>query len=468
MICKFRIFLAFLFCSCLLSNKMLLAQGPDSVFIVPNNPFIKKLASLKDLNTTFFLSRESDLVPLKNSFLSANAQKLIKNGPNLYVTIEQTGFIYQLTQIDTNTCKLIRLDHTVNLNYNINCINFFYKNQLFSYGGYGFWKTNGHLRKFNFEDSEWDIIPCDQEIIATNYQWFSEATGRFYTPVQRIVNAGIEGPDYIRGKPIYTSYYLDLNSNKWIKLGELEPEIKKLIQDDYTSGGFLPTKEGLLHLVHDELYFLDYNHNKVYKSTNADLNQFLIRRANMANMFVYNGFIYSYNTGANSFNTYPLRLNDFELLRSSIWGMERQLYYVIVSIVLIVVLILVFIWFFNRSVKRKLEVAQLKILKTKSVSQAFTGTEVALIQLLLSASLKNNNVEIHQINHVLGIKDKNIGLQKKVRSDVINAINDKYEFIAQSSNVLIGSSRKEDDKRFFEYFITPSEIKSIQRILENN
>jgi hypothetical protein len=77
-------------------------------------------------------------------------------------------------------------------------------------------------------------------------------------------------------------------------------------------------------------------------------------------------------------------------------------------------------------------------------------------------------VEINQINHVLGIKDKNIGLQKKVRSDVMKAINEKYEFITQSNKPVIGSSRKEEDKRFFEYFITPSELNTIKRILEKN
>jgi hypothetical protein len=88
-----------------------------------------------------------------------------------------------------------------------------------------------------------------------------------------------------------------------------------------------------------------------------------------------------------------------------------------------------------------------------------------LIQLLLKAYSTKKNVEISAINHVLGIKDKNIGLQKKVRSDVINAINDKYVFISQGEINLIGSVRKEDDKRFFEYFVVPTEVKLIQKII---
>jgi hypothetical protein len=77
-------------------------------------------------------------------------------------------------------------------------------------------------------------------------------------------------------------------------------------------------------------------------------------------------------------------------------------------------------------------------------------------------------VEIYQMNHVLGIKDKNIGLQKKVRSDVINTINEKYQLLNNSPKSLIVSVRKEDDKRFLEYFIAASEIKNIQKIIDKS
>jgi hypothetical protein len=102
------------------------------------------------------------------------------------------------------------------------------------------------------------------------------------------------------------------------------------------------------------------------------------------------------------------------------------------------------------------------------MNQAFTETEISLIQLLINASGAKQNVEISEINRVLGIKDKNLGLQKKVRSDVINAINDKYTFITQGEINLIASVRKEDDKRFYEYFIVPTEVKTAQKLIEKN
>ena len=159
-------------------------------------------------------------------------------------------------------------------------------------------------------------------------------------------------------------------------------------------------------------------------------------------------------------------MNDFQLLSFPIWGNDYMNLIFILAICFVIFMIVLFIWFFKQSVKKKIEQAQLKVLKIKTVNQAFTETETSLIQLLMNAHSKKQNVEISAINHVLGIKDKNIGLQKKVRSDVINAINDKYLFITLGEINLIGSIRKEDDKRFYEYFVVPTEVKTVQKMIE--
>lgn len=468
MTCKKGIKPNFLFVLLLFVATLLHAQGPDSLYTVPQTPFLAKIFSITDLNTSINLSEETNIIPLKNTSLASNGQKLYKSGASIFVIIEQTGFVYKLIRYDSISCVFKRLDHTVNLNYNINCKNFIYKNDLFSYGGYGFWKANGHLRKFNFQDSEWDIIPVNKEIISTYFLWFSEKHGRLYLPYQRIINAGIAGAENITGIPIYKSYYLDVNTKKWEELGALESDIINIIKNVNTSTELLSYQDGILFMANDDTYLFDYLHNKVYKSKNSNLNQFLIRRHNIFNMFIYNNEIYSYNSASKSFITFPFNIGDFELLNTNIWGVGPIIYYTIFGIIIFVIFVLSAIWFFNRSVKRKLEKAQLQLLKNKAITQAFTGTEVSLINLLLNSTIKGKVVEINQINHVLGIKDKNVGLQKKVRSDVMKAINDKYEFITQSSVNLIDSSRKEDDKRFYEYFIASTEIKTIQRILEKN
>jgi len=437
-------------------------------FKISNNAFLDKIMSLPGLETKIFLSKQNEIIPIEGTIFKFNGQELIKTNENLYILIAQSGVIYQLEDKQDSTYSFHRIDATININYNIASNNFVWDKHIYSYGGYGFWKLNGHLRAFNFLDKEWDIAPADKEIISNGYNWYSNKEGRVYVPFQSIVNAGIIGPESISGIKNYDSYYLDLASKKWIKLGSLNTNTRKLIIDNINNNLFT-LDSGFIYTNQDVAYYFNFLSNKIYKSKNSELNQFFIRRAQSHDIFFYKDTIFSFSPETQSFATKKLSLNYyFDVLSFPIWGLDDNYFYIIAFIIFILTVLGFSIWLFNRSVNKKLEQSQLKILKSKSTNQAFVGTEVALISLLVKNSKKGMNVEIADINHVLGIKDKNVGLQKKVRSDMINAINEKYQFITQSEISLISSVRKEDDKRFYEYFIPSSELNSIERILDKN
>jgi len=460
----FTIFLSLVF---FLRANATIIQLPEQ-FTITNNPFLNKITSLQDLECKVFLSKQNEIIPVEGTIFKMNGQELIKTKEMLYLFISQTGVIYALEDKADTIYTFRRIDNTININYNIASNNFVWDKRIYSYGGYGFWKLNGHLRAFNFLDKEWDIVPANNEIISNGHNWFSKNEGRVYVPFQSIVNAGIVGPESITGKYIYDSYYLDLATKKWIKLGSMHASAKKLVEQASITNSFFVMDSGYIYLNQDEAYYLNFISNKIYKSNNSELNQFFIRRANSQDIFLYKDSIFSFSPENQSYFTKKLSSDSFQIVNYAIWGLDDNYIYVIVFIVFIFSLLGFSIWLFNRSVSKKLEQSQLKILKSKSVNQAFVGTEVALISLLLKNSKQSLNVEINDINHVLGIKDKNVGLQKKVRSDMINAINEKYQFITQSELQLISSVRKEDDKRFYEYFIKATEIKSIERILEQN
>jgi hypothetical protein len=437
-------------------------------FTITSSPFLDKIMSLPGLETRIYLSKKNEIIPLEGTIFKMNGQELIRTNETLYILISQSGVIYQLEGKLDSSYSFHRIDATININYNIASNNFVWDKHIYSYGGYGFWKLNGHLRAFNFLDKEWDIAPADNEIISNGYNWYSNKEGRVYVPYQSIVNAGIAGPESISGKKNYDSYYLDLASKKWIKLGSLNNNTRKLVIDNINNNLF-SLDSGFIYTNEDVAYYFNFIANKVYKSKNSELNQFFLRRTNSHDIFFYKDTIFSFSPESQTFSTQKLILNYyFDASSYPIWGLDDKYYYVIAFVVSILTVFSFSIWLFNRSVDKKLEQSQLKILKSKSTNQAFVGTEVALISILLKNSKKELNVEINEINHVLGIKDKNVGLQKKVRSDMINAINEKYQFVTQTELPLISSVRKEDDKRFYEYFITATEIKSIERILEQN
>ena len=460
----FTIFISIAF---ILRANAAIIQLPEH-FKVTGSPFLDKITSLQDLECKVFLSKQNEIIPVDGTIFKMNGQELIKTKEKLYLLISQTGVIYQLEDKVDSSFTFHRIDNTININYNIASNNFIWDKHIYSYGGYGFWKLNGHLRAFNFLDKEWDIVPANNEIISNGHNWFSKNEGRVYVPFQSIVNAGIVGPESIKGAKNYDSYYLDIASKKWVKLGSMHASAKKLVEEAGITNSFFAIDSGYIYLNQDEAYYFNFIANKIYKSNNSELNQFFIRRANSNNVFLYKDSIFSFSPENQSFFTKKISSNSFELLNYPIWGLDDNYFYVIAFIVFVLTAFVFSIWLFNKSVNKKLEQSQLKILKSKSVNQAFVGTEVALIALLLKSSKQSMHVEINEINHVLGIKDKNVGLQKKVRSDMINAINEKYQFITQFELPLISSVRKEDDKRFYEYFITATEIKSIERILEQN
>ena len=437
-------------------------------YTVYYNPLLQKMKALKDYNGNIELGRSSNILPLSGTSFGPNKQELIKHNGKIYLMLAQTGFIFEMSEPQGDSVVFKKIDNTVNINYNISCTNFIYKDQIYNYGGYGFWNKSAHLRKYNTIDKEWDIQPTNIEVFsADDYDWFSPSEGRLYAPFQKMENKGLKDPKLKDGGFEYSSYYLDIQTADWIKIGKLSKDLIKLINQKSNYGN-LPHDNGKFYIINDEAYLFDYMHNKIYKSTRADLNQFFIRNSNDITVFFYKGTYYKYLPGLQNFIRWDIHSNDLKLVNFPIWEKDYTNMMIVLAICCVIILIVLFIWLFNQSVKKKIEIAQLKVLKTKTMNQAFTETETSLIQLLLNANNTQQNVEISEINRVLGIKDKNVGLQKKVRSDVINAINDKYNFITQDENNLIGSVRKEDDKRFFEYFIIPTEVKSIQKLIEKN
>ena len=438
----------------------------ERAYTVFYNPLLQKINGLADFNGNIDLGKSSNILPLLGTSFGPNKQELIKHNGKMYLFLAQTGFIYQMSEPLGDSVVFSKIDNTININYNISCTNFIYKDQIYNYGGYGFWNKYGHVRKYNKTDKEWDIQPTNIEVFsADDYDWFSPKEGRLYVPFQKKENKGIKDPKFEDVGFEYSSYYLDIKTFDWVKIGKLSNELIKLINEKSNYGN-IPHDDGRFFLINDEAYLFDYVHNKLYKSKKADLNQFFIRNSSDVTLFFYKGTFYKYLPGLQNFITWDLDSNDLQLLDFPIWEQDYTNLMIALASCFMIILIALFMWLFKQSVKKRIENAQLKVLKTKTMNQAFTETEISLIQLLIKANSAKQNVEIAEINRVLGIKDKNVGLQKKVRSDVINAINDKYIFITQGENNLIASVRKEDDKRFFEYFVVPTEVKTVQKMIE--
>ena len=77
-----------------------------------------------------------------------------------------------------------------------------------------------------------------------------------------------------------------------------------------------------------------------------------------------------------------LDLNDFAELDYTIWTIDYTTYYVVFGIVILLAFAIIAYALVKRKIKSRLQNAQLKMLKTDSIQQAFAGVELNLIELL--------------------------------------------------------------------------------------
>lgn len=454
---KIRLVLVFLG---LILNIFAWCQYSDSILVAEKSNFLNGLLSRKG-SVQYIMGLPNKVVHPRDKFHYEKPLLLIKTDSTLYLSFSGSGRMYKLNGENDSSYIFLRLDRTENINYNLAANYFSYKNQLFSFGGYGFWKANGNLKLFNQKDQQWDIVPLSEEIIPQYYpfeaSWFNSSTGKFYVPLQSIVNAGIAGTENLKGKVIPYSYELDINTKQWKKLGKTNKDLIGIITNGQQS---FRSEKGLIILYYDKVYLIDFIANKVYYSNYDFFNQSLARKGTGDFIYEKDGFIYSYKYSTKETDSLQIDYSNFKDTGLSIWEPIYN-YTIPLSTLLLLSCLILIIYFIRRKKKKIIDIPATE----KNYHIQFTDTEIALLHLLIEKVKENQRANINEVNYVLGLKHKNTGLQKKVRSDTFSNINEKFRYITKTDDPLIQSIRSEIDKRYFEYFINTNHISLISEYL---
>jgi len=191
-------------------------EASDSLGVFYNNGFLKDLLNRNQYIHPVVGTRLDFVLQLTNAYID-KPQVIYKVDSTLYLQLLGGGRIYKLLPVNDSTYLYERIDKTINYNYNIGSYNFNYKGELYNYGGYGFWKNNGNLLKFNWKDKEWDIIPLTKEIIPYFHlngpSWFDPTSNSLYVPFESRVNAGISGNENLSGVVSPVLHVLNMEKN---------------------------------------------------------------------------------------------------------------------------------------------------------------------------------------------------------------------------------------------------------------
>lgn len=428
----------------------------DKILEVKRSVYLENLIN-KEGSLQYIIGYRSKLVILIDKFHLSKPQLFIKSGRNLYLSFSGSGRLYGLTKTTDSSYFFSRLDSTENINYNLGAYYFLYDGQILSFGGYGFWKNYGSLKFFNFKDHQWDIVPLSEEIIPQVHpiesSWFDQNTGKLFVPFQSHVNAGIVGTENLKGKIIPYSYYLDLATKKWTKLGKTNQQLVEIISNGQFS---FRMQRGMIILYYDKVYLVDFIKNKLYSSENTNFNQSIGRKSYSDFAYDYKGYLYNMDNTYGGVDSLKIDYTTFKDTGIPLWEPVYD-YTEPLAISVLVICLGIIAMYFRR--KKKVVVEKTEVENNFRVQ--FSDTEIALLKLLIEKEKKNERADINEVNYVLGLKHKNTGLQKKVRSDTFNNINEKFRYVSKTEDPLIQSIRSEIDKRYFEYYIEKRNIEII-------
>jgi hypothetical protein len=442
-------------------------------FSTKSQPVIDKVANIVNSNRLVDNIRitSGTKIRLDSSVFSnvtEGAFDVINNKGEIWLTQNGSNKVYKLG----GDGKAIRLDRTINRGFNFGAINLFYKDTLYSIGGYGFWQTTGSIRYFNPNSGEWDIVrniknvPVASGINAIcHYDKLQGKLFVIYSPTRPEYEKYDENTD----EEVLMQCF-DLREKSWWDIAkQINPKIAKKITDlsiiqNYGQTALISSK------VNGKVMSVNFNANKIYEvdyKYHTELKQLLNSRNNYiaytVNEKLYindldaNTILYS-TIKANQLSSYP---EAFYINKTNKFATSKIPWLSISTIFNIALGISIFIIVQIQRKRKELLLnlepdinrQQREIKSTKEYLQYLSNIEIDLLKLLLKNNLNNEKTSISQINKILGTEKKEIKIQNNIRGEAIISINNKFMSFALVKDNLIERQRVEFDKRHMEYFI---------------
>lgn len=454
----------FLF-SLLFVYRSLYAQDPDSIITIQNNQFLRSALAKPDLEASITVSLSYELTSFKSKLLSQKNLHLLKNKKGVFLCINGTSRVYRMYDMNDSLLYFRRNDNFIeNINYNISAHFFTHAGGLYNYAGYGFWKTNGLLRKYNEVSREWDIVPLNREVHNLNdiqQIWKSTVSPKMYIFYEQILNEGINDKAQ-NARFNLNSFQLDLNTNHIEELGNLSPSIFEAFQK---AKRLIHTPEGMILLRSPIAFYLKPEENTYYSLTDNSFIQSIERSDKLGMYYYYAGKVYF--TGIDYAKLDSVSVTGMSLKKEGkIWTRPTQWYIILPVASTLFIVGMVFAYHRVSMRKRKTKIYNSNGNTTMIAVPLLTETEASLLQMLINKTLEGGFASSNEINYIIGCKDKNVGLQKKMRSDMINGINSKFKAYSKHELPLIESQRTDADKRYFQYAIHPECLDQARQFVE--
>jgi hypothetical protein len=409
-----------------------------------------------------------DITTIDNG--AEGAFNIINNRGEIWLTQNGSNKVYKLGRDG----KAKRLDRTFNRGFNFGAINLFYKDTLFSIGGYGFWQTTGSIRYFNPNTGEWDIVRNIKNVpIASGINsicHYDKLHGKLfviYTPTR----PEYEKYDENTEDEVLMQCFDFKEKSWWEDAKQINPKISKQISDltliqNYSEQAIISSK------INGKVMSVNFNDNKTkevdYKY-HTELKQLFNSRNNYIS-YTINEKIYINDLDSDTLLSSALKPNQLINYPEQFYLNQNgniqsaKVPWLLISLILNISLLAYITTLIYLKKKNKLQLEQSlgvesnisntrESKNTKDYLQYLTNIEKDLLKLLVKNNLNNEKTSVSEINKILGTEKKVAKIQNNIRGEAIISINSKFMSFALVKDNLIERQRVEFDKRHIEYYI---------------
>jgi hypothetical protein len=421
--------------------------------------FLLSIKNEKKVENINISSLNTPLFPVPESVKSSYLGQEVLYSNRKFILHTGTNRVYEYVND-----SLVRLDNTIGVGYNFGSPTYFYKDTIFSMGGYGFWHYNSSIRFFDEQMKEWSVIPTSQEAFisrgAIGIDYFNSKSGKVYLIT---TNPNLEYiTDPSSDKKIEVQIF-NFNTKKWgTNKCFLNDKIARVLTDIKL---ILRVPNGLLlnSTVLNKPIYLDFDKNAVYEVSVKKIVQLTQILGAHKKSITYNNdkdfLIYDYDL--DSTFRFSIEKKDLTLLKFPIYveyNNELNLNLQQISLFVGGLVIIILLALLLKSKKKYKEIVVKKdntdIVKIdfKIFVLKLEIIEKETLRKIIENSIMNQPTSVNELNRILGTEKKDMKIQNNIRSEIIKSINEKFKTFSMTNETLINRERTIIDRRFMEYY----------------
>lgn len=443
--------------------------------------FKKEIAKLdSNSNWIFFHSLRTDSTYHPDFMKTAEFTVLQKKNTNrIHIFQQCTNQIYV---VDLVNFQLKRIDDTYYRGDNCSAYRFFRGDDIFSLGGYGFWRTNNHLIYFDKKTKEWEATNSKGQSPPGLYHGFVS-----YIPEKDVVVSFSNyftdvSHDYGKLKLDQSIYQFSFFTKVWKKFGEITHPIIREILDEYSY-------DDRRHLFYTGKYFVfepSSNKNGIHKYYFVnprtlevlEYNDLELKYARIAlslsqpqnpSIFKNGPWLLAVLQNPNPTSPDSFILINFDQLasRATLIGLltdlpwyQSEWFYGIVLFLLFAFIAMVMFRIKPKRSKKEKEVSTIQTVKLD-----IDAVSLRLLKSILDKQMEDG-LTIEEVNRILDIENLAFDTQRYRRSAMINQVNQTLTLLTGEKNSIIREN-SEEDRRQKRYKINPNCLELLQDKLAN-